>query len=463
MSLSRLLNTAAIRLALRYAIYYALLIGLGLSVLYWAHSRFVDTQITASLEYELSVLKQIDLIQGRKRLLQIINNRLDVATENRHYLLLVSPSGEKLAGDLKAWPPKLLTNHQVSNIWIRDKQILPNPTKPYDYWPMIATKLPDGSRLLVAHGVQQAVALQEFMLSAMVILLIVIVGMTLLLGWRMGNQMLERVDTINNTARHILLGDFSSRINTSERNDEFDEIVTQLNKMLDHVERLIKGMREVTDNIAHDLRHPLTRLRNRLEVTLLEARDKSEYRETLERAVIETDNMIRTFNALLEIAQAESGTYRGKWEEINLSELSRDVGELYQGSAEDNDQTLCIQTHPKVYIQGKRHLLAQAISNLLENAIKYSDKGSQITLQTLRPDKSSVMLIVSDTGPGVPASEYQHIQQRFVRLDKDRSTPGNGLGLSLVTAACELHNATLIMKDNHPGLRVEMTFKTLET
>ncbi len=457
MKLSRLLNTAAIRLALRYAFYYALLTGIGLGGLYWAHSRFVDTQISASLEYELSILKQIDQQQGRHRLLQILSNRSDVGSKNRHYLLLVDANGNKLAGDLTAWPPNLYTDQLVRNVWIKDELVFQNTNGHYDYWPMIATTLSDGSRLLVAQGVQQAVALQEFMLSSMALLLLVIVGLTLLLGWRMGQQMLERVDTINNTAKHILQGHLSSRIDTSGRNDEFDELAVQLNQMLDHVERLIRGMREVTDNVAHDLRSPLTRLRNRIEITLLEARSTDEYRETLEQAAIETKDMIRTFNALLDIAQVESGVYRGEWEKVNLSQLVEDIGELYQGSAEENGQHLEMDISPGILIRGNRHLLAQSISNLLENAIKYSGRECEIKL-SLRLLAKQALLQVCDTGPGIPVSERTHVLQRFVRLDSARSTSGNGLGLSLVTAVCELHRAHMQLRDNHPGLCAEIMF-----
>ena len=458
MKLNRLLNTAAIRLALRYALYYVLITSSGLGALYWSHSQFVDAQITAGLDYELSTLEAIDQNKGRDRLLQVINNRIDIGTENRHYLLLVDAEGNKLAGDLHHWPSLLPTDQKVRNIWIHDETHLHHPMLRYDYWPMIATRLSDGSKLLVAQGVKQAVALQEFLLLAMGLLLLAVVCMTLLLGWRMGRQMLERVDTINTTARQILTGDLSSRIVTSYRNDEFDELAEQLNSMLNHLERLINGMREMTDNIAHDMRHPLTRLHNRLEVSLLNARNEAEYRETLEHALNETQGMIRTFNALLEIAQAEAGSCRGEKTEINISLLVKEISELYQGGAEENVQTLQTDIQPNVYIEGNRHLLALALSNLLENAIKYSGKASVITLQVAQPEHHQAQIVVSDTGPGVPESEYQHIMQRFVRLDKNRSTPGNGLGLSLVAAACDFHHATISLHDNQPGLRVEITF-----
>ncbi len=453
----RLLHTTAIRLALRYALFYMLLTSFGLGVLYWATSRYVDAQLAAGLENELMTLRQIDRQEGRSRLQQILNNRSDIDSENRRYLLLIAPDGTKLAGDLNAWPSQLYPDQRVRNIWIED-ELIPHHVKDRDgYWPMIATMLPDGSRLLVAQSVQQAEDLQEFVLSAMATLLVVIIGLTLILGWRMGQQMVERMEIINNTTRRILSGDLSSRVASSGHDDEFDELATHLNQMLAHIERLINGMQEVTDNVAHDLRRPLTRLRNRLEITLLEARDEQDYRQTLEQAVADTEEMIKTFNALLEIAQAESGTYRGEWEEIDFSQLVRDVGELYQGTADNNGQKLDINIDSDIHLRGSRHLLAQSISNILENALKYSGSQSEIVL-SLTTHKDQPLLVVSDTGPGIPPSEHHHVLQRFVRLDSARSTSGNGLGLSLVSAVAELHGASLALKDNSPGLRVEIAF-----
>ena len=458
MNPNRLLRTTAIRLALRYAVFYGLITGLGLGVLYWATSRYVDAQISAGLENDLAALTRIDQQQSRKRLLEALSSQPAIDTENRRYLLLISPDGEKLAGDLKGWPPNLPPDNHVRNVWIEDG-LIPHQMEDQDgFWPMLATTLPDGSRLLIAQSVRQAEDLQEFVLSAMALILLVIIGLTLLLGWRMGRQMLERVDQINDTARHILEGDLSRRIASSGRDDEFDELAAHLNRMLAHIEQLINGMREVTDNVAHDLRRPLSRLRNRLEVTLLEARDEQHYRQTIEHAVTDVDGMIKTFNALLEIAQVEAESYRGEWEDVEFSTLVHDIGELYQGIADENGQTLDASIAPDIGIKGNRYLLGQAISNLLENAVKYSGSGSEISL-SLSANAGTPLLCVSDTGPGIPSTDTQRVQKRFVRLDSSRSAGGNGLGLSLVSAVASLHKARLALKDNHPGLRVELVFE----
>ena len=455
---ARLLNTTAIRVSLRYALYYALLTGIGLGLLYWATSRYVDAQVGAGLETELNGLVRIDREQGRRRLLQLLAQTPDVNVENRRYRLLLGADGRRLGGELEGWPAALKADRRVRNIWIEDDLIPYRMADRDGYWPMIATTLPDGSRLLVAQSVRQAEDLQEFVLSAMAVLLLVTVGLTLVLGWRMGRRILARIDQINATARAIQRGDLARRVTVTDRGDEFDELATHLNGMLDHTEQLIKGMREVTDNVAHDLRRPLSRLRSRFEVTLLEARTEQHYRHVLEAAVTDIDGTVQTFNALLAIAQAEAGSNRGEWQSIDLSALCADIGALYRDLAREQGQRLRVELQPGLCIRGNRHLIGQAISNLLENALNHAGGDAAIVLQLSRQAEHAPMVLsVSDSGPGIDAGQRQHVLQRFVRLDHSRSTPGNGLGLSLVAAVARLHRAKLELADNHPGLRVSLS------
>lgn len=459
--MNRLLRTSAIRLALRFTVLYALVAGIGLGVLYWATSRYVDAQIAAGLEQELAALATIDQVQGRGRLLDALRGRPGLDPENRRFTLLVSPEGTKLAGDLIAWPPGLVADGRVRNVWIEDN-LIPRAKEDQDgYWPMIAAVQSDGSRLLLAQSIRQSKDLREYILSALLLTLLMIIGLTLVLGWRMGRQMLARVDQVNDTARQILRGDLNRRVAVSGRDDEFDELAENLNAMLEHIDRLVEGMRQVTDNVAHDLRRPLTRLRNRLDVTLLEKRTEQEYIATLEDIGQDVEGIIQTFNALLEIAQAEAGNYRGEWARVDLSALTQDLGVFYQDLAEEHGQTLSISIEPGICIYGNRHLIGQSLSNLLENAQKYAGRAARIELR-LTCENGHVTLSVCDTGPGIPADRHEHVQQRFARLDSARSTPGNGLGLSLVAAAAQLHGTHLILEDNHPGLCARLGFLILE-
>lgn len=458
MSLHRLLHTTAIRLALRYALFYALLITLGLGLLYWATSRYVDAQMAAGLEQELKRLVQIDRQYGYERLVAVITVEQQTASgENRRYYLLQSPEGQRQAGNLIDWPPGFLADKKVRNVWIED-DLIPDKLPDKDgFWPMIATTLDDGSRLLVAQSVRQAEDLQEFILGTMAIILTVSIGLALTMGWLLGRTLLQRIDAINTTAKQVTAGELSRRVALTGQDDEFDELAVHLNTMLARIETLLTGMRQVTDNVAHDLRRPLARVRNRIEVTLMEKRDSKEYRSALEETLEDANELMKTFSALLEIAQAETGSFRGEWEAVDLSAVLEELGGLYLDEAEVRHKRFELQIEPGLKVIGNRHLLAQAVSNLLDNALKYSPDDSIIRLQA-GVQHGRLILAVSDNGPGIPVDQRDKVLERFVRLEADRSTAGNGLGLSLVKAVAELHKAELKLEDNQPGLRVVLQF-----
>jgi len=459
MNLRRLLHTTAIRLALRYALFYALLITLGLGILYWATSRFVDAQMVAGLEQELDRLVQIDRQQGRDRLITIIGAAQQHAGgENWRYYLLQSASGTRQAGRLLGWPPGSTADGRVRNVWI-EKDLIPDAVADYDgFWPMVAAVLDDGSRLLVAQGVRHAEDLQEFILSTMAVILAVSVGLAITMGWLLGRTLLQRIDILNATVQQVSGGDFSRRVPLSGQDDEFDELAGHLNAMLTRIEKLLVGMRQVTDNVAHDLRRPLARMRNRIEVTLLDGGNPEDYRRAMEESLQDSEEMMRTFNALLEIARAEAGSFRGDWGAVDLTALLMDLGELYRDQAEAEGKQLTLQVAPQLSLTGNRQLLAQAVSNLLDNACKFSLQGGAITLQATIED-GILWITVSDNGPGIPVGQRQQVLERFVRLEAGRSTAGNGLGLSLVKAVAALHQAELRLEDNQPGLKVSLLFK----
>jgi signal transduction histidine kinase len=433
--------------------------GLLLAALYWTSSRYVDSQLEAGLEQELFSLAGKFESGGLQQLSQEVSRREEHGLEEGRYYLLVGRDGARIAGNLLAWPPDstIPNDGKVHSVWVEDDIIPGNRYDDDAYWPVIVRELPDGSRLLLSRSVRQAEVLQDSMLYLMTFILAIAVLLALAMGATLGRAILGRMDTISRAAGEIIAGDLSRRVPASGRNDEFDTLAGRLNSMLDRIQKLIKGIREVTDNVAHDLRSPLSRLRNRLEITLLEARSEDEYRQAIGKTIEDAESLIKTFNTMLGIAQLDSGHNRTQWGRVDLNTLASDLEELYKPVAGLKGQEFRLVTGEPAEITGSRDLLAQAIGNLLDNAIKYTPEGGTILLRVKRLDDATEVL-VRDSGPGIPAAEREHVLERFVRLEGSRHTPGNGLGLSLVKAVARLHGAELQLGDAGPGLTVTLQF-----
>ncbi|MEA3292517.1 MAG: HAMP domain-containing sensor histidine kinase, partial [Pseudomonadota bacterium] len=262
-----------------------------------------------------------------------------------------------------------------------------------------------------------------------------------------------QIESINTTSREIMSGDLSRRIPTRGSGDDFDLLAGNLNAMLDRIQALMEDVRRVSDNIAHDLRTPLARLRNRLELLKTDADADSPDSQAVEQAVAEADGLLATFNALLRIARIEAEQRREAFEQVALDTVVQDVAEFYEPLAEDKAQRLLLDLQPGIRLQGDRDLLFQALANLLDNAIKYTPRGGRIEI-SLQSSEIGVRLIVADNGPGIPVEAREKVLQRFFRMEESRTTPGNGLGLSLVAAVAKLHGITIRLEDNRPGLRV---------
>jgi signal transduction histidine kinase len=268
---------------------------------------------------------------------------------------------------------------------------------------------------------------------------------------------LKRIDSLSATSRRIMTGDLSGRLEVTGSGDEFDRLADSLNAMLDRIETLLYGVKDVSDNIAHDLKTPLTRLRSRVEAVLAGDPDAQRYRAALEATIEESDQLIRTFNALLMIARVEAGSSDGDVGEVDAAAVVRDVGELYEPVAEAEGVSLVIDAPEPIAIRASRELLGQALANLVDNAIKYGANGDvaarRVTISAHR-EGETLVLRVADNGPGVPEAERERVLQRFVRLEKSRTQPGSGLGLSLVAAVVRLQGGTIELGDANPGLVV---------
>jgi len=455
--LQRLLRTTAFRAALLYACVFSLLSAIGLGFIYWSTASYMDEQIDARLRLETEVLLNLYQRQSLPALLESIHRRTREDQQRIYFYALWGSDSRALAGQLSTWPSGLDAQRTYATLQLSDV-IKVNNARGDDLVRVLVTDLPDGYRLLVGRDLHEEQALLAHTLN--ITLAVVGVIFLLALGGSMllGQAALQRIDTVNRTAGDIIAGDLSQRIPLSGRDNEFDELGRKLNEMLGRIEQLMAGMRQVTDNVAHDLRKPLSRLRNRLEVTLLEARHEDEYRAVLEQSIVDADELLKTFNALLSIAQAEAGVKRNDWSRFDLRALMEDLADLYGAVAEDKGILFDWQApenteNTDLRLYGNRHLLAQALGNLLDNAVKYTPEGGRIEFSA-QAENNTLRVTVADSGPGIPTADRNRVLQRFVRLDSARSQPGNGLGLSLVNAVAKLHKATLELDDNQPGLRV---------
>jgi signal transduction histidine kinase len=287
----------------------------------------------------------------------------------------------------------------------------------------------------------------------------VALGVGLLGGAAMSRNLLRRVELVNRTSERVMAGNLSDRVPLDGTGDEFDQLAINLNRMLDQIERLMTAMREVTDDVAHDLKTPLARLRARLELALIGPSDSASQKEAIRAAIDEADRLLATFNALLGIAAAESGAGRDQTAAVDLSEVVRSAAELYEPVAEEQGFMMSLSVEPNVRVRGDRHLLTQTLANLLDNALKYAG-GGDLQIRVFRAEDRAV-LEVADRGPGIPEADRETVFNRFVRLEPSRSTPGNGLGLSLVRAVAQRHHGTVVLADNRPGLRVRLELPLL--
>ena len=322
--------------------------------------------------------------------------------------------------------------------------------------------LPAGFRVLVGRDVSESEALAAVMRRALILTVAVTVILGLLSWLFVSRRVLKRIDSIADTSRQIVAGDLSGRIEVTGTGDEFDRLAVSLNSMLTRIETLMLGLKQVSDNIAHDLKTPLTRMRNRVESALAQGRGAPEYRDALQGTIEEADQLIRTFNALLMIARVEAGSSGVAFTEFDAAQAARDVFELYEPLAEEAGVTLSLDAPATVPLRANRELIGQALANLVDNAIKYADQGAGASLvglslrRTEADDGGEVILSVADRGPGIAPDDRARVTGRFVRLEESRSKPGVGLGLSLVSAVAQLHGGALVLGDNAPGLLAEL-------
>lgn len=443
-----LLRTSVFQLTLMYmSLFGVSVVALGVFV-YWSTVGFLQRQTDEVIEAEINGLAEQYQRQSLAGLVEVIRDRMRRPNEERSAYLLVDRALRPVVGNLPFWPPEF----NQPNVWV--EFVVPGedgtdiPVRAY-----VLRVGREGFRLLVGREIRELEQIKQTFRRASILGLSLTMGLSLLSGLALALSAQRRVAQLNRTTRQIIAGDFSQRVPVSGGRDEHAELAENVNLMLDQIESLLAGLRHVGDSIAHDLRGPLTRLRSRLEML---ANEPSPSREHIEECIAQADGLLQTFNALLRIARVESGAYRKAFENVDLSEIVRDVGELYQATAEDGHVKLNCRRIERAIVFGDRELLAQALTNLLDNALKYTPPGGRIDLE-LKRNRGMIIVTVADSGPGVPARDRERVLTRFARLDEARSKPGNGLGLPLVKAVADQHDAKLVLTDNAPGLRVTMS------
>lgn len=452
----KLIRTTAFRLTLVYLFLFALFAASLLAFFAWNTRRLITEQITTTVNAEASEINDIYLRRGLRGLAFTIGNR--ALRPGANLYLITTPTGVALGGNVGSLSPGVMATIGWSETNYR--RLDENDNSPHRALVKV-TELSNGFRLLIGRDLEERRRLFGIVAKGAQWSLLVMVVLGLGGGIFVSRRVLRRIDAMTGTTQRIMAGDLSGRLPVGRSGDELDRLAGNLNAMLERIEALMNGLKEVSDNIAHDLKTPLTRLRNRAEEALARSGSEADYRAALERTIEESDGLIRTFNALLMIARAESGQARGNMDDFDAADVANGIYELYEPLAEEDGMTLTVKASP-AHIHGNRELISQALANLVENAIKYGKptasaqplgiKAAREIMIEARREGDSVVLSVTDHGPGIPEADRRHAIERFVRLEASRTLPGSGLGLSLANAVATLHGGELRLADAHPGL-----------
>ena len=447
-----LLKTSTFRLSALYLLFFFLSTLAVLGYIYYNTVGLLQRQNEETIRAEVTGLADQYDTQGLLGLVSAVNRRVD--SKSRMMFLLADPQGVHITGNLHT----PLINALPDNSWIDftikegdDNAVIGHQVRAFNI------QLPQNYQLLVGQDVEDLNQFLGVIRRAFYWGLGLALAVGLSGGYLMSRNFLRRVDAITETSRVIMNGNLSGRMPISGSGDELDRLAASLNEMLGQIEKLIQGMREVSSNVAHDLRTPLTRLRARIEAALRQDH-APDYRTTMEQTLADSDALLSTFNAVLSITQLESGEQRANLQVLDANDILEDVVELYAPLAEDNSGTLTLHSSPGLMVRGKRELMAQAVINLVDNAMKYGEGksgGARIEVSGTKAG-DDIVITVADKGPGISDKDKERVLQRFVRLDESRSKPGNGLGLSLVASVANLLNGKIILYSNEPGLRAEL-------
>ena len=448
MSPIKLLRTTSFRLTLLYAALFGASVLVLFAMIYVATAGYLARQLDRSIDAEITTLEEAAQPGGISRLAALIAERQTATPLNGTVYLLQDSEGHVLAGNLR--PRRPIPE------WfdLRGRNRASEGEEPHRIRAR-GVKLADGAYLLVGQDASQLdqlrnLIVRSFLWSAAATVLLALAG-----GMLMSASILRRVGSVARASQAIMEGDLTQRIPGRGAGDEFDQLADALNAMVARIETLMIGLKQVSNDVAHDLRTPLSRLRHRFEATLRGDPTAGEYRALVERSMRDIDQMLETFAGILRIAEIEAATRKAGFAEVDLTEVLGTVIEVYAPLAEEKTQTLASDIAAGLRTRGDRELLTQLLANLVQNAIRHTPARSRIDV-TAAEREGAIEVTVADNGPGIPDAERAKVFRRFYRLEASRSTPGNGLGLSLVAAIAGLHGIAIELADNAPGLRVRL-------
>ena len=443
----RLIRTSSFRLTLLYAGLFIASVLVLFAMTYWFATQHAAQDEINEIGAEFVSIQDEAAVAGDNRLPMIIEDHLRRRADVRPVYLLENAAGDKLAGNIDAMPQKL--GPMVLDLMLGGEF---HEVRAHGY------SLPGAGYLLIGQDTPVLREMEELIFRTFGFGIAITLLLAVLGGVIVSNSMLRRVEAVSRTAQAIVGHDLSQRVPMRGTDDEFDHLAASVNGMLGRIEDLMRSIRQVSNDIAHDLRTPLTRLRQKLEHARRRATTVEELQDALDGSIAQMDAILETFGALLRIAQIEAGGRAAPVAAIDVSKLLAGIVEDFSPVAEDQGQSLVATIDAGLTVCGDPELLTQMIINLVDNAIRHSPKGARITVQA-KLTGEKLELAVADTGPGIPPHERENVLRPFYRLDASRTTEGSGLGLSLVAAIVKRHHATLSLADNQPGLRVAVVFK----
>jgi len=452
--LAKTLTSSTFKLALIAIGTFGVIVSVIFSYVYLSTSSYVRSRSDRAIMTEYSSLQDAYARSGRDGLIALIQRRIADKGLADNVYVLADPSAAVLAGNLRGWPSTVTAARGWTEF--RAGEPLPGATNRPLLRAMLET-FPGGDRLLVGRDISELDSFTDQIKTAVisgVALIFVLAGVASILVTR---RTVGRIESINAASRAIMLSGLDKRIPLRGSHDEWDRVAENLNLMLDRIETLMGEVKQVSDNVAHDLRTPLTRMRGRLEKAYHGRRMAEDDQSLIGDTIADLDAVLRIFSSITRIAQIETQARKGAFRTVNLVEIASEVVELYDAAAEQDGTRLTVVGDVEVLVTGDRDLIFDAIANLVDNAIKHGRPGGQVVVANENIDGGPVISIADD-GPGIPAGEYEHVFKRFYRLEHSRYTPGNGLGLSLVAAVARLHGARIEMLDNAPGLKFKLWF-----